>query len=276
MYSGFNYKVSNANKFTQYVSEGEKLFEIHKRIIKDEINNYLVNGILDGTKIQNDWFPAIKADIFISHSHKDETIAMGLAGWLYEKFNITAFIDSCVWGNSVKLLRDIDEAHSRMDSNPDMFDYDKRNYSTSHVHMMLQTALYKMIDNVEAVFVLNTDNSFETIEKVKNTIKNKTSSPWIFSEIIATTLIRKKSLSEYRTQPTLEHRNFAENNKSLNIEYDIDLTQLIKIDSNILDEWYRKYEGSSRSISNLNYNLNNEIAMDFLYKLIEHENANKK
>jgi hypothetical protein len=277
MYSGFNYSINDVNKFSHYFYQGKEIFDNHKEIIKREINNYLINGILDGTMIQKVWFKDdIKADIFISHSHNDESLAIGLAGWLYEKFEITSFIDSCVWGNSTDLLRDIDEQYSKMDGNPNVFDYYKRNYSTSHVHMMLQTALYKMIDNVESVFVLNTNNSFDTIETVKNTIKNKTSSPWIYSEIIATTIMRKKSLEEYRRNIILEQRDFSEVNNSLNVKYDIDLDHLIKIDDSILDEWKIKRDNEDIS-SSKKYNYGREIkSLDYLYDLVERKRTNKK
>ena len=42
------------------------------------------------------------------------------------------------------LLRRIDENYCRH-SNGISFDYNKRNYSTSHVHMMLSIALSKML-----------------------------------------------------------------------------------------------------------------------------------
>lgn len=47
--------------------------------------------------MQVSWFPQIKADVFISHSHSDEKLAIIFAGWLYNAFGLTAFIDSCVW-----------------------------------------------------------------------------------------------------------------------------------------------------------------------------------
>ena len=58
--------------------------------------------------MQANWFPQIKADIFISHSHKDEDLALALAGWLKVSFGLTAFIDSCVWGYANDLLKMID------------------------------------------------------------------------------------------------------------------------------------------------------------------------
>ena len=69
------------------------------------------NDKIDGTKMQENWFPKVDADIFISHSHKDENLAKGLAGWLYKEFGLEAFIDSCVWGYANDLLLEIDKKY---------------------------------------------------------------------------------------------------------------------------------------------------------------------
>lgn len=61
--------------------------------------------ILDGVAIQDDWFPEINADIFISHSHGDCDLANGIAGWMNEEFGLRCFIDSNVWGYTNDLLR---------------------------------------------------------------------------------------------------------------------------------------------------------------------------
>ncbi len=59
----------------------------------------IVKKIIDGDALQDMWFPEEFMNnekfIFISHSHADEK----LAGYLYQKFRIYSFIDSCVWNN---------------------------------------------------------------------------------------------------------------------------------------------------------------------------------
>ena len=51
--------------------------------------------------------------------------------------------------------------------------------------MMLSNSLNKMIDKSECIIFLESENSLD----VKEIIKNGTSSPWIYSELIATELI---------------------------------------------------------------------------------------
>ena len=69
---------------------------------------------------------------------------------LKDCFGLTAFIDSCIWGHSDKLLKIIDNKYCR--NSDDSYNYTARNFSTSHVHMMLMTALNKMIDKTECLF----------------------------------------------------------------------------------------------------------------------------
>jgi len=196
MYKGFQLELIKEDfysdkVFNTFYGIGKTYTSVQKNNIKKTIDSYLFsNGTLNGSNMQENWFPQIKADIFISHSHKDEELALTLAGWLKETFGLTAFIDSCVWGYSNDLLKLIDDVYCR-NINRNSYDYDKRNYSTSHVHMMLSVALTQMIDNTECLFFLNTPNSI-----TPDTIINQTESPWIYSEIAMSRLIRKKELKE--------------------------------------------------------------------------------
>ena len=113
MYRGFNLLLEN-NSFREGYFEtlkeiGLDSFSRQQTSIEETINSFGRNdGSLDGSMMQANWFPQIKADIFISHSHKDEDLALALAGWLKVSFGLTAFIDSCVWGYANDLLKMID------------------------------------------------------------------------------------------------------------------------------------------------------------------------
>lgn len=192
----------------------------------------LNNGKLDGSKMQQNWFPQIKADIFISHSHKDKDLAIALSEWLFKGFGLSTFIDSCIWGYHNDLLKIIDNEYCK---NPEgnSYNYNKRNYSTSHVHMMLSTALSMMIDNTKCILFLNTPNSISS-----HSIISKTESPWIYSEIAMTKLVRKKHIREYRLQRITE--SFSSGGrleKGLDFEYVVDKEHLTKINSDVLGTW---------------------------------------
>jgi hypothetical protein len=231
MFAGFN--LSTNNNFTNYQQIGNKIFSGCKDQIEKELKKFtLSNGSLDGTKMQSNWFPQINADIFISHSHKDESRAIGLAGWLNYEFGLDVFIDSCVWGYSIELLKIIDDEYC-LSADKGTYDYQKRNYSTSHVHMMLSTALTMMMDKAECVFFLNTPNSIETKDLI-----NKTESPWIYYEIAMTKLVRNRSLKEYRDK-LIKKALFesAQNAKELNIKYEVTLDHLHSINQVDIDNW---------------------------------------
>ncbi|HDR4615224.1 hypothetical protein RCJ96_10100 [Bacillus sp. BSL6] len=228
MYSGFN--LSTHNQFKVYQDIGDTIFNNNKKKFIEDLDFHIdLDGNINGTSLQSTWFPQLKSDIFISHSHKDENQAKGLAGWLYKEFGLNAFIDSCVWGYSLDLLKQIDEKYC-LSEDKKMYSYEKRNYSTSHVHMMLSTALTMMIDKTECMIFLNTPNSLCTTDIIKNT-----ESPWIYYEIAMTNLVRNKKLSEYR-QGIIQKALFSEQ-ASLNIKYDVNLNHLYGLTQTDLDVW---------------------------------------
>ena len=99
MYRGFNLLLEKNSfregDFETLKEKGLDSFSSQQTSIDKTIYSFVRNdGSLDGSMMQANWFPQIKADIFISHSHKDEDLAHALAGWLKETSGLTAFIDS--------------------------------------------------------------------------------------------------------------------------------------------------------------------------------------
>ena len=229
MYRGFNLELKWYNE--DNYKKGLKLFEIHQQQVKETLDKFLLeDGSLNGSLMQSDWFPQIDADIFISHSHNDRKKAISLAFWLHQNFGLTTFIDSSIWGYCNDLLRDIDNTYC-LQSNGN-YSYTKRNFSTSHVHMMLSTALMMMIDKTECLFFLNTPSSITTDDAI-----NQTESPWIYSEIAITQLIRKKSLKEYRPDIIKSFSVGGRIAESLRIKYDLYLDHLTDINDSDLAAW---------------------------------------
>lgn len=187
-------EVTDFNRFnpTSYISPAEiQTYKSNKKEVLNDLKQYLLTdgNSLDGDEIQKHLFPEENIDIFLSHSHGDENDVIKLA-ILLEKKGLSVFVDSCVWGNAFDLLKVIDTHYCRNSDNS-AYDYYKRNYSTSHVYMMLNTALHRMIDKCEMFLFLGTPNSVS----VKNGIENQESlkSPWIFSELAFIQHVRRKS-----------------------------------------------------------------------------------
>lgn len=248
MYRGFNLELDW--KSEEFYKKGLALYQSDNITVRSTLKDFAyTDGTLDGSLMQSNWFPQIKSDIFISHSHRDEKQAITLAGWLYETFKIKAFIDSCIWGYSDDLLKIIDKKYCLQDDG--YYNYTKRNYSTSHVHMMLSTALTMMIDKTECLFFLNTPNSIST-----NEVVDKTESPWIYSEIAMTQMIRQTVPRRRLIQETKYFSKGGVVNESLKIKYDINLSHLSDIDRSTLVSWEEK-----------NNSTNAGSALDILYKI---------
>lgn len=225
MFVGFNTHISEPGIFSSFEEHGIGLFNNQKAEVRSDLDSYILNDCyLEAAQIEENWFPSIDADVFISHSHRDQKLAIGLAGWFHEIFGITSFIDSCVWGYVDDLLKKIDERYCVSKRKPngtvETYDYSRRNQSTAHVHMILNTALQKMIDKTECLMFLNTPNSLLIGDVIDG---SATASPWIYSELTFSRLCQKKKLSEYRQE--LMHgaiHEFAE----LRVKYDVCLTHL--------------------------------------------------
>lgn len=207
MYSKFNYSPETAfynSVLNRYLTKGNELFQKHENEVQECLSKYISeDGVINGSDLKEHWFSISQKDIFISHSHKDLNKVKAFAGWIYEKFGLEAFIDSCSWGYCDELLRKIDDKYCY---NPKSrtYNYNLRNYTTSHVHMMLSTALTEMMDNTECVIFFNTPNSINMSEELgKVEKKEKTVSPWIYHELSMTTLLRQSE--PIRKKAVLEH-----------------------------------------------------------------------
>lgn len=169
----------------------------------NDLSDYLLDSssTLDGDEIQKHLFPNKEVDIFLSHSHADADSVIRLAIAL-ERKGLNVFIDSCVWGNAFDLLKDIDNKYC-YDSSTSTYSYEKRNRSTSHAYMMLNTALHKMIDNCEVFLFLGTPNSVSVRQGIES--QESINSPWILSELALVQHIRRKTSYKQRLKSLTEN-----------------------------------------------------------------------
>ena len=253
MYRAFSLKIAE-HVFDEYLEYGKVVKIENNDAAKSGLDAFFDgDGSLFATKIMDNWFPKVKADVFLSHSHKDENLAIGLAGWLKDKFDISSFIDSCVWGYSDELLKKLDKRFCLQ--NDGYYSYSKRNITTSHVNMMLATSLTKMIDQCECIIFLNTPQSISCKGCIE---KDGTESPWIYAEIDATRMLReniperKKIL--YKSQASVESRSLGIE-EAISIKYDLDLKHLLHLEEKHILRW----DGCGKK---------GEEALDFLYENI--------
>lgn len=246
MFQVFNFspRPSYGGKYNQYVEIGRELFDETNSMIKTDINSFVLkNGHIDGTQLTQNWFPSVKADIFLSHSHKDIEKVKGLAGWLYEKFHLVSFIDSCVWGYCDELLKTVDDEYCWQPQSK-TYNYTKRNYTTSHIHIMLASALTEMIDQCECAIFYNTPNSISVhseLEKVQETKSDVTLSPWIYHELsVLSTIKRRKPERKHIIHSDSIHQRLMEAQKELEVEYDV--SNQLKQMQTLTDEMFCRWE----------------------------------
>lgn len=259
MYKGFqlvgidfdNYKGSESRcPDLRVCVEWSEVIRSNKCKVEEAINGcFLEDGSIDGSKMQENWFPQIEADIFISHSHGDKKLAQELSKWLYVTFGLKAFIDSDVWGYAPNLEKKLLRIYRRYS---DQEDYDDlKNFASAHVHMMLSVALNQMIDNTECLFFLNTPSSISIDAPIDGT----TPSPWIYSEIAMSRLIRKKSKGEHRGLLFESEQDLFADRP---IRYTLPMDHLMKLNSDDLLMWKKYCKAASH---------HHLKALDCLYQL---------
>ena len=77
----------------------------------------------------------------------------------------------------LNLQKQIDDKFAKRDH---FYDYDARNQTTTHVHLMVANSLLKTINRCEQIIFINTPESIivDSTEK-----KDVTESPWLYSEL---------------------------------------------------------------------------------------------
>lgn len=201
---------------------------LDKQRIHEGLNNYFdEKGMLDVRSVVQDWFPEIKADVFLSHSHHDCELAIQFANWLYDSFGLVSFVDSMVWGYANELLKRIDDNYCLLSSGN--YSYEARNCTTSHVHMMLFVALMEVMKKCECIFFMNTPRSISILESREN--KKYTNSAWLYAEL----KVAQMMLAQYdKSESVVE-------NFSLKVKYEVSLDFLAKLTVADLEEWHSKY-----------------------------------
>jgi hypothetical protein len=228
MYRGFNVTVSES-ALEGYEVDGIPL----RNSLKSRMDKILAqfvdaDGNLIASRLTAEWFPDVAAHVFISHAHADSQLATRLAGFLSYHFDLASFIDSTVWGSSNYLLRMIDKEFCWQEESR-TYDYDKRNRSTSHVHMMLSTALAKMMNSCECVMFLNTPSSISSSKYISGQI---TESPWIYSEIAMTSLIQRRDRRAHRMR-----KSTVAMDEALKVQYNVNLSHLTDISIAEMEKW---------------------------------------
>ncbi|QWT22097.1 hypothetical protein KPL74_08830 [Bacillus sp. NP157] len=208
--------------------------------VDGDLRTLVERDVIDGDEVMKNWFADIDADVFLSHSHADEAMAVGVAGFLRQTFGLRPFVDSLVWKNSAELLRQFDDKHCRSNAG-NTYDYDRRNYSTSHVHMMLAASLTAAIDSCECIIFLNTPSSIQVADA--SSAVDTTASPWIYHELNTSRVIRQRPTGRLETlNQAIESRVVASGRPSLpRVTYGAPLAHLAPLGLADLTRWGREW-----------------------------------
>lgn len=251
MYKKFNITgFKPANLFEQREIDylkgiGSQNLDDYKARVTQAIEDYIrPDGYLDASHLQGDWFPEINADVFLSHSHGDKDKALVLSGYLKVNFGLNVFIDSTVWGNIKSLQKKLDNKYC-LTTDGRHYDYDEHNQTTAYVHLLLSSALTKMIDNCEVLFFLNSPLS--TIQMKGTEFFNpvnglKTESAWIYHEIFISGLIAPKTPKRIKTK-LFSAKDGGRLQESLKMAFPIpQIKDFIKLSPAEFNEWDDKYD----------------------------------
>lgn len=252
MYRAF--KLNNCQFPEELIEAGLPIFDNTSQKVRLGLDQFLSGGTIDGSSLRDHWFTEIKADVFISHSHKDQNNAIALAALLEIGLGLKAFVDSCVWGYSEDLLWGLDSKYCLNESG-DTFNYQTRNVTTGHVHMMLATALSRMIDTTECVIFVSSPNSVSH----SRDSDPKVNSPWIFYELSQIATIQKKVPQREFFLAENQRAEFSKKAAAqLNIHYQPDFSALECIDEGTLTEWIDRWKKKDARYSH---------ALDTLYEI---------
>lgn len=228
------YKISDktVDLLTEYGYE-EEYNKISKIVLKQRSKEELRKVLIDGSKLQEDWFPTenLQFDVFLSHSHGDEGKAKKFAAFMKHKYGLTTFIDSCYWNYCDVLLEQLDKQLWEPKDGNSQYNYTKRNYSTTIIHTMLSMSLMKMMSKCECFILLDSSNVH-----FPDGYKSKTLSAWIYQEAeISKVIDRKiperwlKNILQHRGGGILETRYFCSDSvatENQSVTFDLDTSKM--------------------------------------------------
>ncbi|OEE40813.1 hypothetical protein ACODG7_04680 [Vibrio anguillarum] len=229
----------------RYAKIKQELEEKKEKITTGLEEAYVHGFGYDADALQESWFPVVKgAHTFISHSHADKELAANLAIWLKHHFDIDAFIDSHIWGYALDLQKNIDEKHCKNEDGA-TYSYEKRNFSTSHVHLMLANSLTRMLNECECLIFLETSNSLLDVDEDSDlTDTSITASPWIMHELSTSGVLRenpkiKRRALDLEAYATESYDMILEKASSRDFSafYKLDLETLRQITRDDLSNW---------------------------------------
>lgn len=213
------------------------------------------DGVIDGDVLESAWYPQLKFDVFISHSHTNLDKAMALSAAIKALLGIDAFVDSCVWKCRDQLIEKLRELTGNNPAKPCANPRDESEI-IAHADMMLNNSLMRMIDSCECLMFLDTPRSI-----CRDGLVSKTFSAWLYSEIVISKYIRISVPERHRKCRRMLNEGYgpAMDSFALKISHGVDLAHLKQLTPGMFMKWIKT--ARSRSLSG-------RPALDPLYELV--------
>ena len=271
MYTGYILKeneILNAFNLFQrqmYISIAQDYYAEKKEQLHQRMDDFIEEAYDEEThcvlmkSIEENFFPNVRSQVFLSHSSRDKENALMLAGYLWDECKIEVFIDSMLWGYCDVLLRQLDEFYSRTGTH--RYNYGDRNITTAQVHVLLNMALARMINNTECFVFLESENSITNHDR--HISSEETASPWIYSELLLSEIIQKRTPKEHRIQHINESVIHSDSCVMPTFVYNAMLSNLHPLRIDVLKDVVSSAKHISSTMSR---NKRVETVFDLLYK----------
>ena len=221
-------------------NEASKLPPIPKKdkTLREQEINRLINSdsILDASTILNIVSPQGGFDVFISHYHENEEIALNVASILQSQ-GYKPFVDSQCWLHFDNIAGQLNDLHYHKDNKGnEVYNHDKTIMVQKHCDVLLLSALAKVISKCNYLIFINPPESMIGIEHYSKQSSNspKTYSPWIYWELLFAGILNERNTSM--------NEHFADSLSIPKIEYPLDVKNMVKINAyNVINNnWKEK------------------------------------
>ena len=258
MYKGYHFSMANEllPHYFLRAEEYKRIGRAQKEVAQKVIQEKILSGkwVIAGDKTESEWFPQLKKHVFISHSHKDEDAALLVAGLLKDRLGIDAFVDSAAWGCYRGLAKCLYEVAKRGYPNiTSQQDTQLRMSATEHAHCMLSKSLIQMMDRCECLMFLDTPASVG-LHNI-NIAGSSTFSPWIYTEIEASRVLRRYMYPRSMLKAANESlRSFAmDEAPRVQVVYPLNLEHLETLAPRMFAQWVADAEEKKRRLADDRY-----------------------
>ena len=215
-----------AKMLEEYATKFNALPKKDKKIREEEIRSLIKSGDeLDASKILDIVSPQGNFDVFISHYHENEKLALSVAAILKGK-GYKPFVDSQYWLHFDAVAENLNNYHFHKDTKgSEVYDHSKTKMVQKHCDVMLISALSNVMAKCKYLIFINPPENIIGIETYSKTdsASPKTYSPWIYWELIFAEILLKENKNSLRECKMFDAEDLP------SIKYPLSVKNMIKL-----------------------------------------------